>query len=173
MRIQSAVFVNDQDRRQLVGSGTGRPDEVTLDRSVAVRRRNRFARRLQPRVVRLDLLRLRIVRHQLIDDGGGGDGGDGHLLHPVHEGAAVDLAVDIEVVGVDRLTWELLIHKSSDQRCNVRLQADVPGAAENITAHDLVAPPSGGRITAPYGSRSAATTPADRRDRTAPDYART
>ena len=51
------------------------------------------------------LLRRRVVRHQLVDDGRGRRAGDGDLLHAVHERTAVDVAVDVQVVSVNRLAW--------------------------------------------------------------------
>ena len=50
-------------------------------------------------------------RIHVLDDGPGGDGGDGNLLHAVDEGAPIDFPVDEQVVGVNRFTRDFLVRR--------------------------------------------------------------
>ena len=122
----------------LVRAGARRARQVALDAAVALRRRHRGVFGLQPRIGRRHLLRRRVVRHQRIDHGRGGDGGDGDLVDAIDERAPVDLAVDVQVVGLDglggnlrfcRLHGECSVYMSRS-RAVARLRRD---AADNNT----------------------------------------
>src|SRR5438093_24995 len=86
--------VQHRRRRYLrCGLGARRPRQKTLDRPVALRRLHGFDRRLDPRVVGLDLLRPGVVRLEAFVDRDGGHAADRELLDALHELAAADVAV--------------------------------------------------------------------------------
>ena len=96
VRVQPAVLVDDEDRRQLAG-GLGRPHEVAAHLAVALRRVVLDVLHLDARVVGLDDLRLGELRAELIEQHRGGHAADGVLGGLVEEAAAVERAVDVGV----------------------------------------------------------------------------
>ena len=89
MRIETAVLVHDEHAGQLAAGG-GRPDQVALHRSRALRRRVVDALRLQPLVVGCDLLRLDELRAESLQQHRRGDAAHRELRGAVQEAATVD-----------------------------------------------------------------------------------
>jgi hypothetical protein len=68
-----------------------------------MRRRHRGVLGLEARVGRRDLLPQRVVRHQRLDQDRQRQADGGELVQAVHEFAAADVAVDIQVIKLHRL----------------------------------------------------------------------
>ena len=88
--------------------GADGPDEISLDASVPLRRRNGLVAGLDPVVGLGHLLPQRVVRHQRLDDRCRRQAADRKSLHAVHKGAAADHAVNkkvIEFYGLARQLW--------------------------------------------------------------------
>ena len=96
VRVQPAVLVHDQHRRQLARR-LGRPHQIPAHLLVALGRRVLHVRRRQPRVVFGDLLRLGELRVQRVEHHRRGHAADGVLAGLVEEATAVERAVDVGV----------------------------------------------------------------------------
>jgi hypothetical protein len=99
MRIQAAIFVDHdntgQFRRRLGPRiGAYRPDEISLDTSVPLRRRDGLVSGLDTVIGLGHLLTKSVVRHQRLDDDRRREAADCKFLYAFHESSAGDLAVD-------------------------------------------------------------------------------
>src|SRR5262245_30098182 len=100
MRIQTAVFVDDQNCWKFSCS-IRRPHQVSLDASVALRRRNGRVLRLESLVILRYLLSEHIIGLQQIPDCRNRKTADGELTSSLYEISPSDLTVDIEIVQLD------------------------------------------------------------------------
>src|SRR5260370_2998173 len=112
MRIQPSILVDDDNTGQFcwrrgAGVGTGRPDEISFDASVTLRRRDGLVCRLDPFIGPGHPLAQSVVRHQGFDNRGRAQTAHRKSLHAVHEVAAVDLAMNKEVVQFYGFRWKL------------------------------------------------------------------
>ena len=97
MRVQAAILVDDDDRRNPTGD-TRRPCQQRVDRAVAVRGRDFDGFGRDPRVVCRYLdLRLGVIRAQRLEDPDGGHATDGVLGRAIEEATSVDQAMDVAV----------------------------------------------------------------------------
>src|ERR1700683_5620578 len=103
MRIQTSIFMDDKNTGQLryrLGScvGTHRPNEISLDAAVPLRRRDGLVCGLDPVIGLGHLLPTSVVGHQRLDDRGSRETAYRKSLHAVHKGTATDHAVNKEVI---------------------------------------------------------------------------
>ena len=103
MRIQTAIFVDHDNAgqfRRRLGScvGADRPDEISFDASVPLRRRDGLVGGLDPVIGLGYLLPQSVVRHQRFDNRCRRQTADRKSLHAVHEVTAADLAVNKKVI---------------------------------------------------------------------------
>ena len=84
VRIEAAVLVNDEHRRQLA-AGVRRPNQIALDRAVAFRRLHRFVPNGDPLVVLGHLLGPGVVGLQAFPDGERRQPADGELVGAIEE----------------------------------------------------------------------------------------
>ena len=78
--------------------GADRPDEISFDASVPLRRRDGLVGGLDPVIGLGHLLPQSVVRHQRLDNRCRRQTAYRKSLHAVHKGAAADLAVNKEVI---------------------------------------------------------------------------
>ena len=116
MRVQAAVLVDDEDGGQLA-LGLGRLRQVPAHLAVAGRRVVFHVLRLEARVLRLDDLRLRELRAELVEEHDRGHAADGKLGGLVEEAAPVQRAVDVGVEQNEQFLVEIVsrlaLHRAS------------------------------------------------------------
>jgi hypothetical protein len=101
VRIEAAIFVNDEDDRML--AIFYRTREIAFDRAVPGGRLHCFVANLDAFVIRRDLLRPGIVRRQALKDCHRGQSAGRELAKTIKEGTAVDVAVLVLVKQVQQL----------------------------------------------------------------------
>ena len=86
------------DRLGVSRVGADRPDEISFDASIALRRGNGLVAGLDAVIVLGQPVGRGVVGHQRLDDRRSRQTANGQALHAVHKGAAADHAMDKKVV---------------------------------------------------------------------------
>ena len=106
VRVQPAILVDDEDRRELRVLGL-RAGEEALDLPAALGRLIRDVFGADPRVVGRDLLRERVVGAEPLEQRLGGDAAHGEGRRPAGELATAQSAVRVVVVEVEQFLIEV------------------------------------------------------------------